>query len=283
MLIPRILTAIPLATLLIWIILYQPTKIFDYLLTIVTFIAGYEWARLSGVQMMLLRVLYAIAIAVVPWVVFMQFSAYSDWVIYAAVIWWFSITYYLKQARPKLIDSGQVMPVQIEKLVIAFIVIPATFIAMHLIQNMPPLYNMTDGRWFLMYALALVWVADIGAYFSGKKFGKQKLAPHISPGKTREGLYGAVVATSIYTLIASYLFSMEREPAVFLLLLSITLTFISVSGDLYLSFLKREVGLKDSGNILPGHGGILDRIDSVLAAMPVFVVGFHWLISPIIL
>jgi len=277
MLIQRILTAIPLAALLVWVILYQPTRIFDYLLTVVTFIAGYEWARLSGVQMNLLRMVYGAAIAVVPWIVLMQFSTYTDWVIYAAVLWWFSITYYMKQARPKVMAPGAVMAVQVDKLSIAFIVIPATFIAMHLIHSMP------DGHWFLMYALALVWVADIGAYFSGKKFGKQKLAPHISPGKTREGLYGAVVATSIYTLIASFLFSMEREAAVFLLLLSIAITFISVSGDLYLSFLKREAGLKDSGNILPGHGGILDRIDSVLAAMPVFVVGFHWFISPIIL
>jgi len=165
---------------------------------------------------------------------------------------------------------------QADKLVAAFVIIPPAFLAMHQVHIMP------DGNWWLMYSLALVWVADIGAYFSGKRFGKNKLSPYISPGKTREGLYGALFATSVYTLVASFLFDMEREYAALLVLLSVILTIISVSGDLYISLLKREAGLKDSGNILPGHGGILDRIDSVLAAMPVFAVGFHWLISPVL-
>ena len=273
----RVLTAIPLAALVIWIILAQPTRIFDYLLTLITVIAGFEWARLSGVQSMPLRIFYAVLIIVIPWLILQQFLAYSSWLVYASVIWWFSITYYLKQARPKVLTEGIHLPVQMEKLIVALVVIPATFVAMHLIHIMP------DGDWWLLYALALVWVADIGAYFSGKKFGKQKLSPYISPGKTREGLYGAVVATSLYTLLASFWFEMDQESSVLLLLLSVILTFISVSGDLYLSFLKREAGLKDSGHILPGHGGILDRIDSVLAAMPVFAAGFHWLISPVIL
>ena len=273
MLMQRVLTAIPLAALVVWIILFQPTRIFDYLLTLITFIAAYEWARLSGVEAKLLRYVYALFIVALPWLILLRLPAGMIWLVYAAAVWWFSITYYLKQAQPKAAQQR----LYFDKLVVAIIVIPAAFIAMHLIHAMP------DGKWWLMYALALVWVADIGAYFSGKRFGKNKLAPHISPGKTSEGLYGAIVATSLYTLVASYLFGMDQEMSVLLLLLSVMLTFISVSGDLYVSFLKREIGLKDSGNILPGHGGILDRIDSVLAAMPVFVVGFHWLISPVIL
>ena len=117
--------------------------------------------------------------------------------------------------------------------------------------------------------------------FSGKKFGKTKLAPNISPGKTREGLWGAILATTVYSLIAGFYFELELNQMGFLLLLSLVLTVISVTGDLYESFLKRESGLKDSGNILPGHGGILDRIDSVLAAMPVFLIGFSQFISPV--
>ena len=128
--------------------------------------------------------------------------------------------------------------------------------------------------------MSLVWIADIGAYFSGKKFGKNKLSPNISPGKTKEGLIGAVIATSLYTLLVSYYFDLDTERAALLILLSVIVTFISVSGDLYISFLKREAGLKDSGDILPGHGGMLDRVDSVLAAMPVFIVGFNLLILP---
>jgi phosphatidate cytidylyltransferase len=145
------------------------------------------------------------------------------------------------------------------------------------------IHSLWQGPAWLFYALSVVWVADIGAYFSGKKFGKNKLAPHISPGKTKEGFAGAVMATTIYTLVASYYFELNTELAFILVMLSIIITFISVSGDLYISFLKREAGLKDSGMILPGHGGMLDRIDSMLAAMPVFLLGFDWWIYPYIL
>jgi len=142
---------------------------------------------------------------------------------------------------------------------------------------MRDIHALYQGSEWLLYSLSLVWVADTGAYFSGKKFGKHKLAPNISPGKTKEGLLGALISTSLYSLMASFYFSLDTEHSAMLILLSIILTFISVSGDLYFSFLKREAGVKDSGNILPGHGGILDRIDSVLAAMPVFIAGYSWL------
>ena len=132
-----------------------------------------------------------------------------------------------------------------------------------------------------MYGLALIWVADIGAYFSGKRFGKNKLAESISPGKTIEGLLGALVLTSLYTLLSGYYFGLNTIQIISLMLISLILTIISVVGDLYESTLKREVGLKDSGTILPGHGGILDRIDSVLAAMPVFSVSLHFFIHPV--
>jgi phosphatidate cytidylyltransferase len=190
-------------------------------------------------------------------------------------MWWFSITLYLKIAVPKAPDSK----LKLDRLIIAFIILPAAALAMREIHSLHVDVDRHGPAW-LFYALSLVWVADIGAYFSGKKFGKHKLSPLISPGKTKEGLMGGVLATSIYTLVASYYFELDTNRAVLLVLLSVILTFISVSGDLYISFLKREAGLKDSGAILPGHGGMLDRIDSVLAAMPVFLAGFTWWIYP---
>jgi phosphatidate cytidylyltransferase len=146
---------------------------------------------------------------------------------------------------------------------------------------MNTIHQQTAGPQWLMYGLMLVWVADIGAYFSGKRFGKNKLAPAISPGKTREGLYGAVASVSVYTVIAAYYFGLDIITAANLLLLAVVLTLVSVAGDLYESILKREHGVKDSGTILPGHGGMLDRIDSVLAAMPVFMVGRELLLQPV--
>ena len=268
MLYQRILTAIPLAAFVFWIIFFQPSTVFFYFLLFVVFVSGYEWAKLSGVNSKPLKALFAFSVVLSTWVITQYFSEYAIWSIFISTLWWFSISYYLKSAKPKAANSA----LKPDKLFIAFVVLPAAAIAMQKI------HSMQQGADWLFYALALVWVADIGAYFSGKKFGKTKLAPNISPGKTKEGLIGAVIATSIYTLIASYYFELDTERSALLVLLSVILTFISVTGDLYFSFLKREAGLKDSGNILPGHGGILDRIDSVLSAMPVFVVGFNWLI-----
>ena len=268
MLYQRILTAIPLAAFVGWIIFFQPTPVFFYFILFIVLIAAYEWAKLSAVANVFIRCCYAIVITGIAWAVEHYAPGHLLWPVYLAAVWWFGVTYYLKVAKPKAASTA----LKPDKLLIAFIVLPATALAMQQI------HAGNQGAEWLFYALSLVWVADIGAYFSGKKFGRRKLAPLISPGKTKEGLFGAIVATSIYTLMASYYFDLEMERAVLLVLLSIILTFVSVSGDLYISLMKREAGLKDSGNILPGHGGILDRIDSVLAAMPVFLLGFNWLI-----
>ena len=268
MLYQRILTAIPLIAFVFWIIFFQSTAVFFNFILFVVLISGFEWAKLSGVNSNSLRILFALIITGVTWAIPQYLADYVLWLIYISALWWFSIGYYLKFAKPKAANSE----LKADKLFIAFVVLPAAAFAMQKI------HAMNQGADWLFYALALVWVADTGAYFSGKKFGKNKLAPHISPGKTKEGLLGAVIATSLYTLVASFYFELNTERSALLVLLSVILTFISVSGDLYFSFLKREAGVKDSGNILPGHGGILDRIDSVLAAMPVFAVGYNWLI-----
>lgn len=275
MLYQRILTAIPLAAFVGWMIFFQPTSVFFYFVLFIVLIAGYEWAKLSGINNVYIRYIFALIITVIAWALKQYAADYALWAIYIAVMWWFSISYYLKFAKPKS-PTSELKP---DKLLVAFIVLPAAALSMEKIHSMYVGIDWQGPAW-LFYALSLVWVADIGAYFSGKKFGKNKLAPYISPGKTKEGLFGALLATSLYTLLASYYFELSTERAIILVLLSVILTFISVSGDLYISFLKREAGLKDSGNILPGHGGILDRIDSVLAAMPVFVVGFNWWIYP---
>jgi phosphatidate cytidylyltransferase len=269
MLYKRVLTAIPLAALVFWVIFFQPTQHFYYFLLLIVFIAGYEWAKLSGVQPTVLRYVTALVLLTVVYSVDKYIPEAIPWLLYAAVIWWFSIAYYLKAAIPKQPD-GRFKP---DRLVAALIVVPAAVYAMR------DIHQLYQGAQWLFYAMSLVWVADIGAYFSGKRFGRTKLSPNISPGKTREGLFGAIVLTSLYSLGASFYFNLETGIAALLVLLSVIITFISVSGDLYFSFLKREAGYKDSGNILPGHGGILDRVDSTLAAMPVFFVGYQWLID----
>ena len=266
----RVLTAIPLAALVIWILLFQPTHLVNYLLWLVVFISGIEWARLSGIQAVALRVVFAAVIVFISWGVLEQYYAFAQWYVLLAMIWWFAIAAYIVKTSPQSVKQK----VSVQKLLSGTLIMPAAVIAMSVLHAGP------QGPQWLLYGLMLVWLADIGAYFSGRRFGKTKLAPALSPGKTREGLYGALLATTVYSLIASFYFQLTVSSTLLLLVLSMVLTLISVVGDLYESLLKREAGLKDSGKLLPGHGGMLDRIDSVLATMPLLVVGLHWLIQP---
>ena len=122
----------------------------------------------------------------------------------------------------------------------------------------------------LLSVLAIVWLADIAAYFAGRAFGKRKLAPSISPGKTWAGAWGAVVGVMIYGfLVSNWLSPMFQSQTMIFALVLLALTVLSIVGDLFESLLKRNAGIKDSSNILPGHGGILDRIDALLFAAPV--------------
>lgn len=129
----------------------------------------------------------------------------------------------------------------------------------------------------LLFFFLLVWLADSAAYFTGKRFGRTKLAEELSPGKTREGLWGAVFATLLLSLLGVWWFELGLGSAIYFLILCLLSVLISVVGDLFESLLKRNAGVKDSGFLLPGHGGVLDRIDSILAAAPGFVLGLYWL------
>lgn len=129
------------------------------------------------------------------------------------------------------------------------------------------------GNWYLLYVLVLIWGADIGAYFVGKKFGKTPLAPIISPKKTVEGVYGGVLTAMIIAVIGGVLLHVTGIKWLYLMILIFVTTVWSIIGDLFESMLKRQVNVKDSGQILPGHGGVYDRIDSLTAAVPIFTLG----------
>ena len=271
MLLQRILTAIPLAALVIWLILYQPTEVFIYLLVVVSLIAAFEWCKLSGYSILWVNLAYALLVTAISIAVILKASQIIEWLVYISALFWLIVTFKIKSIKPKT-NLTLASP---QKIMIGLLVIPTAVLSMWSV------HRSADGAEWLMYGLALIWVADIGAYFSGKKFGKNKLAVNISPGKTIEGLIGALVFTTLYTLLAAYYFELNTVQLISLVSISLVLTIISVVGDLYESVLKREAGLKDSGNILPGHGGILDRIDSVLAAMPVFSVSLHFFIHSV--
>lgn len=130
------------------------------------------------------------------------------------------------------------------------------------------------SAWWLMYVFALVWGADSGAYFVGRMLGKHKLAPNVSPAKSMEGLIGGLLTTIIIVLVVAFsLLELDTTSLVYFVVLSLITVAASVQGDLFESMVKRKAGIKDSGSILPGHGGVLDRIDSLMAAAPVFALG----------
>lgn len=133
------------------------------------------------------------------------------------------------------------------------------------------------GPWALLAMLAIVWIADSAAYFFGRMFGKHKLAVRISPGKTWEGAIGGGVAVLVYGLVMRKVFGLEHSPVWLWLVGLPALTILSIMGDLFESLLKRQAGLKDSSNVLPGHGGVLDRVDSLNSTLPVLML--IWLFS----
>lgn len=144
-----------------------------------------------------------------------------------------------------------------------------------LISSTLAIYSLwANSPWWLMYLFALVWVADSGAYFSGKAFGKHKLIPDVSPNKTIEGLVGGLALTTCVIVGVAYYRHLAGTTLVGFILLSMVVVLASVLGDLFESLLKRKANIKDSGSLLPGHGGVLDRIDSLLAAAPIFAFGF---------
>ncbi|MDP1559229.1 MAG: phosphatidate cytidylyltransferase [Nitrosomonas sp.] len=145
-------------------------------------------------------------------------------------------------------------------MLIGWLVLLPICLAMYQLRSISPL--------LLLGIMATIWISDTAAYFSGRAFGKHKLAVTLSPGKTWEGVVGALVVVLIYALIWNYM-TVDESLTVFLVPLLLLLTVLGIIGDLFESLMKRHAGVKDSGNILPGHGGILDRIDALTSTLPV--------------
>ncbi|VAW67274.1 Phosphatidate cytidylyltransferase [hydrothermal vent metagenome] len=257
----RVLTALPLAAFIIWGIFTQPVSIIFYALLLITAIAGWEWSALSGISNKALRAGYALSVAALAYASHHIIERYPQWlslVLLATVVLWLMAIFHMFTRGPQ--DANQLFSKTKFLLGFAFLIPPV--LALLLIRKQP------EGEIWLFYCLSIVSFADIGAYFAGKRFGKTKLVPKISPGKTREGLYGGVFVTASVSVLAGLYFELQAIPMVMLLIITVLSTFVSVAGDLFVSLLKRERGLKDTGHILPGHGGILDRIDSIISSAP---------------
>jgi phosphatidate cytidylyltransferase len=268
----RVLAALAMTPIAIAAILLLPTP-WMVALAAVMFLAGlWEWFRLADIDDTLARtVLLVVNMALMVAIVWgSRTSGGLSYVllqimIVVGVAWWLVAMLWLRHFD---FASNHETHARVFKLAAGTLAIVPAWCALAVLHGSEP-----DGHRWLFVALAIVWAADSGAYFAGRHFGKRKLAPRISPNKTVEGLLGGV-ACGLAVALAFAPFAgatLRQLPAV--ALVAIVAVLFSVVGDLFESLLKRHVGAKDSGDLIPGHGGILDRIDGVIAALPVFALG----------
>jgi phosphatidate cytidylyltransferase len=255
----RIITACFLIPIVLWLLFFASPLVFLGGTIVILLLASWEWSRLIGLTHVGLRFLYFYIVCLISPVVFILNPL---WTLSASFIWW-CLAFFLILYYPRFTSWHTVFL----RGVMGILVLLPCVIALNMLRS--------NGAYLVFYLLTLIWLADTAAYFVGRRFGVTKLLPLVSPGKSVQGLLGALLAAFLYSFAWAlcYSHSLAPLPIVFFIGLSVLTVLFSVIGDLFESMLKREVGLKDSGKLLPGHGGILDRIDSLTAALPVFLLG----------
>jgi len=272
MLLKRVITALILLPPVLGTLWFGSTPLVGAVFGVAALVAVMEWGTLTGVRKANGAIwAYLAAAAVLTALAVWQRHTELPWVLaLATCAWWLLVLTWIFRFPAGFDDTH---PPRWLKAGAGLLVVPATIGAVVLLHGSP------DGPLRLLFAFALVWAADIGAYFTGQGFGRHKLAPNVSPGKTWEGLAGGVTwSLGIAALAGAWLFKLQGV-AVWLsfLVMCTVVTLLSIVGDLGESLLKRQVGVKDSGTLLPGHGGVLDRVDSLLAALPALALGLRWL------
>ena len=285
MLVTRIITATVLAILIALAVFELPLEYFSLLIALITLMAAWEWTNLVSISTLYKRILFLVVLilpmlglnfwtqilelvaTLTNWPDVRDYSGILEWFVIAPVLFWITAMILIRNAPTNLLN------LQLKMRYKAFIGWFILLSAWMFLTRLRAFY----GPEMTMYFLLLIWGADVAAYFTGRKWGTTKLAPEISPGKTVAGVRGALVLGFMLAVafIGYYSF---RDGFVWtrifdFVLLSLVTVVISIYGDLFISLVKRQGGLKDSGNMLPGHGGILDRIDSIIAAIPLFYAG----------
>lgn len=234
---------------------------FALFIGVVVVLGAWEWARLAGFSGQFARVGYALVVALLL-VALYRLPTITPWLLSLSVLWWLVATALVLSYPASQRHWGG----RIGSLMIGLLIVLPAWQALVVLKQWP------QGNWLIVAVMVLVWAADIGAYFSGKALGRRKLAPRVSPGKSWEGLVGGLATSLLVTLGVGLYHSWSPRELVLALLGAALVVVISVVGDLTESMFKRSSGIKDSSQLLPGHGGVMDRIDSLTAAVPVFTV-----------
>jgi len=266
----RLLTALILIPLVVWAVLGLSTNTLAWILALFVVLASWEWGHLVGLTSTAGRVGYTLlveALLLLAYVSSQAFAGFAELIFILAGLWWLVGTGWVLRyhggtgIKPWDTTIGMIAGVM---------VLVPTWLALTRIHDISD-----AGPYLMLFVMVLIWAADSGAYFVGRKLGRHKLAPAVSPGKTVEGVFGGLAAAGVFALFCAFGFDLPTLGVVGFVLLSLVVVLFSVVGDLLESMFKRRVGLKDSGQILPGHGGMLDRIDSLTAAAPIFALGLN--------
>lgn len=254
----RILTAAVLVALALAVLLWLPWWVSVGGLTLLALAGAWEWSAFLLTPSRAHRIAYVLLVAALLWLAgrFCAAPEARDLVLGAAVVWWLAALLWIVFA-PRRVSSWSAAAAGVMALV-------PSWLALVRLRTAP------DGPEWVLFALVLVWVADIGAFFFGRRFGRVRLAPEVSPGKTWEGVLGGMAVSALVAIAGSRWFHVSFTVFVPLCLAAVG---FSVVGDLTESLLKRFAGMKDSGSVFPGHGGVMDRIDSVTGAAPVLLLG----------
>lgn len=278
MLLKRIITASVLAFLIALAVFKLPMEYFSLLIGLFTLLAAWEWSNLAGITSLIKRGLFLL-ILILPmsgihfwtqlleltaqigdWPDVRDYSGILEWLVIPPVLFWILVMILIRNTPSGLLNLR--LKTSYKVLIGWFILLSAWMF----LTRLRALY----GTEMTMYFLILIWVADISAYVVGKKWGTTKLAPDISPGKTVAGMYGALISGLVCAIVLSLIYGFQLMIAADFVLLSVLTVLLSIYGDLFFSVVKRQRGVKDSGTLLPGHGGVLDRVDSLIAAIPFF-------------
>lgn len=253
----RIITAVALLAGLLSVVFFATTEIWAYITLGIALLGVSEWSNLIRLNKNQKYFLVMVALVIGLLIAFMHitpFYYYQNHVVLALLM--FSSLFWILIA-PICLKMGRIFSSRVLMSIVGLLLILATWVALVGLHAINP--------FLLLGTIATISIADSAAYFAGKKFGRHKLAPAISPGKTWEGVAGALAAVTVYGITLCYYLKFSLWLIVALWLLVI----LSIMGDLLESLLKRKADLKDSGQLLPGHGGILDRIDGFMPTLPI--------------
>jgi phosphatidate cytidylyltransferase len=255
----RIITASILAAALLIVLLWLPPVVTEIVLTVLVLAGAWEWSAFLRLRSFASRAAYVTVLGLLlpsAWLLTNTSQSLNAFLT-LVVIWWLAALCWIMFAPRRVAQWSAALAG-------ALALVPAWLALVRLLREA------AQGAEWVLFALILVWVADIGAYFFGRRFGRLRLAPEVSPGKTWEGVIGGVASSAVVAVLGSVWF---HVPLGAFLLLCIAAVSFSVVGDLTESLLKRFAGVKDSGTLFPGHGGVMDRIDSVTGAVPVLYFG----------